>query len=340
MNYMENIFFFCRIKNNILKETIYTLRSSIVMSKIEEAYCVEYEDIIDPEQAYELYWDGIISDAKGFQCADPNCNAQITCRNMTKERKLMKQIPHFVCYGEHDELCNYIRDFKVDYSRKQKQKSKSRKKYLNEEVDILSFNRPKKDSVISKTQKDINLREVKKRKEELNGKYKHQTKRIPTYYSIKSIVSKYIKYQECGELDAHYVQINGYDVSYNHMFINMAYHSVLDVTGKYSRVYYGKGKIKKIKNKEDFVIIFDEGFNDEGYSTAIYISNEVIAQHYCKLKIKQMLDMLVHMPNQRAMFYIYTKPYKNEDKQRINLWLRSMDYFDYRIISNDDKAES
>ena len=75
------------------------------MAKIEEAYSKEYNEIIDVEKAYELYWDGLITDKRAFEC--PKCSLKITAANIDKVRVEMKNTPHFKAYGEHELGCSY-----------------------------------------------------------------------------------------------------------------------------------------------------------------------------------------------------------------------------------------
>ncbi|HAS6475692.1 TPA: hypothetical protein GRR63_23520 [Vibrio parahaemolyticus] len=37
------------------------------MASLEEAYSYEYDDIIDAELAYDLYWAGVISSKSAFE---------------------------------------------------------------------------------------------------------------------------------------------------------------------------------------------------------------------------------------------------------------------------------
>ncbi|MCF7495214.1 hypothetical protein L3V35_09145 [Vibrio sp. L5-1] len=38
------------------------------MASLEEAYSNEYDDIIDAELAYDLFWSGVISSKSAFEC--------------------------------------------------------------------------------------------------------------------------------------------------------------------------------------------------------------------------------------------------------------------------------
>ncbi|WP_180772348.1 hypothetical protein [Vibrio parahaemolyticus] len=55
------------------------------MSSVEEGWSIEYGDFVDPETAYELFWNGVIRDKQGFIC--PFCNAKMTCINLDVEEQ-------------------------------------------------------------------------------------------------------------------------------------------------------------------------------------------------------------------------------------------------------------
>ena len=55
--------------------------------KGNEAYSLEYNEIIDAEETYELYSEGLITDKKAFICTGNDCEAQITCTNIDREKE-------------------------------------------------------------------------------------------------------------------------------------------------------------------------------------------------------------------------------------------------------------
>lgn len=55
------------------------------MSSVEEGWSIEYGDFVDPETAYELFWNDVIRDKQGFIC--PFCNAKMTCINIDVEEQ-------------------------------------------------------------------------------------------------------------------------------------------------------------------------------------------------------------------------------------------------------------
>lgn len=304
------------------------------MAKIEEAYSIEYDDIIDSEKAYELFWDGIISDGRAFQCTDLNCEAQITCANIDKKRAQMKKRPYFVCYGEHSTNCKVMNEFEERERHKGKIGYNKNIGYLDNEVDILDFNRPKIDSIISKTEKELDKNDIRRRKKKIyeDNKSKININRYSKYYSIKPLISKYLSYESNGSLTNHFINVKGYNISYKKMFLNIEKLFLKD-TSKYFRIYYGVGKIvKSNKDNGDFIVFFKNGFKDEKVTTSIYINNNTINKNYRKVKWRETLDDLCKINDKEIMFYINSKP--NINRNIINLPLLNMDFFDYRIIND------
>lgn len=302
------------------------------MGKLEEAYSLEFEDVINAEKAYELFWDGIICDKRAFECTDPNCNAQITCVNIDKKRAEMKQTPHFKCYGEHSDECEVIKEFdEIKENRNRKEKRNSMK-YIDSEVDIFSFNRPKRDGIIVKTKDMIKKSNKSEIKERIKKEYKSSGSRNVTYYSVKPLISKFEKYSSENTLNKHFINIKGFKVSYKNMFVSIKDIDV-DKAEKYFRVYYGIGRIVNVKkNDKDFMIFFSEGFGDKETKTSIYISDKIIDEHYRKNKWREELEYLTKLKDKEIMFFINSKPDKRGSM--IYLPILSMDFIDYRIISD------
>lgn len=300
------------------------------MSKLEEAYSIEYNDIVDAEKAYELFWDGTISDKRAFQCTDPNCEAQITCVNIDKKRAAMKQIPHFKCYGEHSDKCEVIKEFNEIQENRNKKAKRSSMNYIDDKIDIFSFNRPKRDGIVVKTKETISKIIPKEEKIRIKKEYQGSGRRNVTYYSVKPLISKFEKYSAENSLDRHYINIKGCNVSYKRMFVSIKDISIENVENYY-RVYYGIGRIyKSKKNNDNFVIFFKKGFNDKENKTCIYISTKVIDEHYRKGKWREELEDLIGVNDKEIMFFINSKPKKKGDM--IYLPISSMDFIDYRII--------
>jgi hypothetical protein len=54
------------------------------MASLPFAYSEEYKDIISPDDAYDLHWQGLIADQHAFKCPGENCHAPVVIVNMNK----------------------------------------------------------------------------------------------------------------------------------------------------------------------------------------------------------------------------------------------------------------
>ncbi|WP_447896847.1 hypothetical protein [Stenotrophomonas acidaminiphila] len=63
----------------------------------ELAYSEQFNDVVNAERAYELYWANVITDKRAFLCSEyeSGCPARYTCANMDTEQLQLKQVPHF-----------------------------------------------------------------------------------------------------------------------------------------------------------------------------------------------------------------------------------------------------
>lgn len=305
------------------------------MAKLEEAYSIEYGDVIDAEKAYELYWDGVINDKRAFECTDTNCEAQITCVNIDKKRAEMKQTPHFKCYGEHSKECEVIKEFKQIEEDRKSGKRRRTIGYIDNKTDIFSFERPKRDSMIMKEIERTDKDSKKKNKEIVKNEYENKGSRNTTYYSIKPLISKFEKYYSENSLNKHFINIKGAKVRYDKMFVNIEKTDINSIE-KYYRIYYCFGRIYRTKKNEKNLIVFLSGrFKNSDDKIVIYINDKTIEKHYRKNKWREELDFLVKEKNKKVMFFVNCKPEKKNDN--ITLPLYNMDFIDYRIIDEDDK---
>lgn len=307
--------------------------------KIEEAYSLDHEDVIDAEKAYELYWEEIIQDKRNFQCPDPDCDAQITCAGLELSREEMKKIPHFRLYGKHNNECSLNENIQDQHKDRPVSTEENLMKYINNEVDIFLLDRPQDHSTTAVTKcskKDIDHKKNKKRiKEESSS----GLKRIPKYSTIKPLITKYEKYQREETLGNHYIHIKGYNVSYKEMFINVS-NTKFESMSKYKRVYFGEAKIYAPTGRNYYIIRFKDSITkgQKEYYPSIYISEKLINEHYMNRKWRKTLDMLKDsLDSEKLIFFVYSKPtYKkketeNKTNEYIDFSIASLDYIDYRF---------
>ncbi|MBT2616415.1 MULTISPECIES: hypothetical protein [unclassified Bacillus (in: firmicutes)] len=300
------------------------------MAKIEEAHSLEYGEVIDAEKAYELFWDSLIQDKRAFKC--PGCSLKITAANIDKERTEMKNTPHFRAYGDHNIGCNY--EFEIEKENSSaNNKNKNKQLTIDSQIDSLFLERPNSHHYVKSGEK---VKSSNKGKEELannstNTDYQKK-KKYSNYYSIKPLVSKFIKYEIQNKLTQNYINIKGYNVSYEEMFVDLTKIDPSNIS-KYKRVYYGDGKIFRSKTNADYFIIFKHGIKNDGdKKTSLYISNDLIQQTLTNNKWVSVLNKLTE-DQTNVRFFAYCKVSYKPTGNYLNLKnLLNLDFLDFRLL--------
>jgi len=70
--------------------------------RTELAYSEEFNDTINAERAYELYWADVIADKRAFCCPGEACPARYTCANLDTPELELKQQPHYRAQRGHE----------------------------------------------------------------------------------------------------------------------------------------------------------------------------------------------------------------------------------------------
>ncbi|ERI92149.1 hypothetical protein HMPREF1982_02690 [Clostridiales bacterium oral taxon 876 str. F0540] len=300
---------------------------------MDYAYSLEYKDIVDAEKAYELYWEGIISDKQAFICPEPDCNAQITCSNIDKEKRFLKQKPHFRCYGNHKNNCPNDEE-KIGVAGFDDGQERKNLGYIDPLVDVLLLKRKEKSPSITNNKPDIDndYNAIKRR---IKSDIETNGSRRSEYVTIMPIVTKFQKYIELGTTSNHYIENQGKNIKYSDMFINLD-KGQLEWYSNFNRVHFGKAKVVKVKGKDDhFRLVFTKKlkFKDKEYIPNVYISNKIINSSY---RNKKWLDELkeLQQTGKEINAFIYGKVKINQVEQKqyfnIDICEAKLDFIDIR----------
>jgi hypothetical protein len=274
---------------------------------MDVAYSKEYEKVLDPEKAYELFWEGYIKDFRGFTCSELDCDAQVTLANARRERHSMKQRPNFRCYGEHKKGCTHKKEKKIKC------------------LDILVLGDRKQKK--------------KMNKEEAKRKYHSDSKsgnRQSEYRTIMPLVNKYIQYEQSNDLASFEILNQGKKLKYSEMFIEME-NQTFDFFTEFNRIYFGTARVVKNPEKEDYILFFLKKLKYKGksYKPTAYISKKIIENSY-KNKLWQQELSLYAEDKHPVKVFLYGKPVINEinDKAYLNLQIckAKLDFVDIRRI--------
>lgn len=252
--------------------------------KIDEAYSIEMERVLDAEEAYEMYWDNNgITDQRNFICTDPKCNASITCANLYKKRTEMKKAPYFILVGTHADGCNSGNRGEILASKYVKRNVPA--PYINPQKSYFHFNRPYNHlkKIVSKNVNNfIKLNNDESRYHSDIKKKIRAKERIPHRYEIGSLVNKYETFKEDGTTHNNYIILSdakNIKLSYSEMFVPINKQD-LDVLSKYKRIYYGNAKVKRYN--EYYLVKFINEFTSKGnlMAPSMFIRNKVVENYW------------------------------------------------------------
>lgn len=302
------------------------------MASLEEAYSNEYQEIIDPELAYDLYWAGIITDKSNFSCPSDKCNARVTCINLDQEKQDMHQSPHFRGYKHSDE-CDATLHLDKKTGIETPGQSAQSKFVKNDAVsDVFNLKRPK-NQFAKKEPSGIDPNKVQKRSsrkgKNTNGEEFYGGSE---YYSVRSLVSKFIRYKKDDSLSEHKVNISGTDLAYKSLFKGV-YQQPIEALPNENLVYWGVAFIDFLSNKECYKITFGETLKskDTQARPSFFIPKKKIEEYPVRNLVMKRLEKISSLDDKRAFVFIYSRPHASGESY-INFNLESLDYLEIRYL--------
>lgn len=305
------------------------------MASLDEAISTECDVLVDTELAYDLFWAGLITDKKAFRCPGEGCGAQITCANLDKDRQDMRQCLNFRCYSGHTDQC----DATVDAEQKSgagsascnddqpiaKNESIPDEFMLKRPVDQFAFRRDEKKSPFGMSVKS----DVKNRR----GKPAHRSR--SKYYSVRSLVSKYIRYRKEESAGEHRVAIGQNELTYAELFKGV-YKQAIEKIPDRKFVYWGIAFIDFLEQKRCYKISFAETLFCDGefLRPSFFIHESVIDKYPIKALVIKRLKNVVSQNDRRAFVFIYSKPYavEKEGRKYINFEFENLDHVEVRYL--------
>ncbi|NNG42754.1 hypothetical protein HJP15_07455 [Pseudoalteromonas sp. NEC-BIFX-2020_002] len=302
------------------------------MASLEEAYCIEYDDIIDAELAYDLYWAKVISSKSAFECPSEYCDAKVTCVNMDAEKQDMRQSPHFRGYN-HSEKCDATIGKKPSASAgTEYESSASMVVKSDQKPDIFNLHRPlnqfaKKENGKRNPNKN---RAISRRKPRVHGE--SELKAGSDYYAVRSLVTKFIRYRKDKLLSEHYVNIDGKDISYSELFKGVYKQQISALPDEY-RIYWGVAYIQHIKEKKTYRIGFKSELsnNNNLIAPSFFVSENQIENYPVKNLVIKRLTKISKSDDKRAFIFLYSKPHE-QGSNFINFDVVSLDYLEIRDL--------
>lgn len=112
------------------------------MTTITLAKSLEIGRIITTAEADRERELGHIKSQHKFECIDDNCDAQITCANLLKEKTKRKKEPYYIYVGDHSATCKEKDKIeKIERELQERQESKPRR-YISDKFAFLNLDKP------------------------------------------------------------------------------------------------------------------------------------------------------------------------------------------------------
>jgi len=290
------------------------------MATLPFAYSNEIKDTIDAEQAYELFWSGVIHNKSAFSCPEDKCDGNVTCINIDKAENDMLQHPHFRGYN-HDANCIHHQN-----NIKANSKDKSNDSGRKSELDEFFLTRPSaEESVTSSSAIEGTTRSLGTKGTKSDKVYRAK------YFTIRSLVSKFVEHRKNDEERAHFVKIDNLELSYKELFIGI-YNQDFDSLPKYNRIYWGVAFLDKVASKKNYKIRFTETFklNGEEIRPSFLLYEDLIDSYHSRL-IGTRINQYSKGEFPRVIVFIYGKPLlKSDGKNYINFRVENLDMLDIR----------
>ena len=302
---------------------------------LDVAYSIEVDDYLDPDRAYDLYWSGLIKDKKKFLCPGADCSAQVTCANLDEDVQDMRVVPHFRVYGSHSQSCEIFNDVSLELQYEDVFNAKEERRTVDESVvDVFLLERPSSYYEEPKANRFHNHNPVKKSQfiKRSTESILRENGSIGNVYSVRSVVSRYIRYKKDGSLDHRRVNIQGRDVHYKSIF-KCIWEQDLGTLPDYPVIYYGWAFINRLPSGNGYQIKFKKHFTKtkENYITTVMIGDRLIDSYKVKKLVTTRLEKIIQKEKPTAFVFIYGKPEESVSKKGVkyaNFSITNLDMVD------------
>ncbi|MEX0445702.1 hypothetical protein [Xenorhabdus sp. SGI246] len=303
---------------------------------LDVAYSLEIEDFIDADRAYEFYWAGLITSKKAFICPGENCRAQVTCANIDEETQKMKVVPHFRVYGDHDESCEVFNKVPLKITEVILENNNTEKKSIDlSVVDSFLLVRPPSYYEVNDKKIDFKLEDLKRNIKYKNKNISYNLKQIGfigNVYSVRTIVSRFLRYSSDNTISNRSINISGMNIPYS-SFLKLIWEQKLEDLPEYGLIYYGWAYVDR--HEKGYKIKFKKGFKnelDEILPVSLYIGDKLIEKYPIKKLVTKRLSSISAEIKPTAFVFVYGKPriYKSPKtlKEYVNFDLYNLDMVD------------
>lgn len=279
---------------------------------LDVAFSVEAGDFVDPDRAYDLFWAGVITNKRGFVCPGADCSAQVTCANLDKDVQSMRVVPHFKVYGDHSEACGIVNGKGIDLEVEPNGRDGQERRTVDQSiVDVFKLERP--DSYYDEPTQDpaADVHVAKKRAKSTRPYTAKlgETGLVGPIYSVRSVVSRYIRYRSDNTLEFRRINIAGQDVAYDSIF-KCIWEQDLNDLPDHPVIYYGWAYIDRTRKNDAYRIKFKKCLmrGAESLTTSSFVSDKLVERYKLKNLMATRLSKISQESKSTAFVFVYGQP--------------------------------
>lgn len=281
---------------------------------LDIAYSLEWKDFITAEEAYDLYWSGLIKDKRAFQCPEDGCDGQVTCANMDKPEQSLKLQPHFRPYS-HSEGCPLLEQAKA---REQEGETEADGTTAGMGEDVFMLQRPANHEERAQVALTDGGGRATTGNAPASRRYTGPTRR--QLFSVRSLVTRWAKHRQKGtDAEATVSVGDATAVPYHSLFESIFPNRKTPVLEQ-PRVYWGKAWVSELKNG-DYRIAFhspmtlqDEEGNVLGHEKPAVFVDKTALENY---RVKRLLEPQLHnaaKDKKPVLAFVYATPVSRTTK--------------------------
>lgn len=303
------------------------------MARIETAFSLELNEIVDAIQANELWIDGILKDKRAFVCSDENCNAGITCKNMDTFADDRKVNPHFIMSkleNMHSDDCEVYQEYILKSTKKGKMLSpEDLLKEHPEKKVCFHVERPEKHREIDKEAKKDKTKDkvIHAAAGESAKAKKGGANHDSNYYWLNSLIWYYVDSYKNGRTKQDKIEIDfgndkKYDYQLNSLFKRIKNEKEKTEKDRNNYVYFGMGRVFERKDG-GYSIVFSEKFGGSTKKVTCVIKKEALDA--CQYGKANKLSILKSAMDKERMIYVLSSKVINKQYETVFLNVKNMD---------------
>lgn len=298
--------------------------------KLEQAYSLELRKEITAEEADKFFSERLITSKHLFECPETNCQAQVTCANLDKPRRLRKREPYFKFVSEHHAGCRFEAEMDEDLRRvKTMQDDPEALPFLRDDMVELDLSAPNKRNVrdlfVSEDEESVTKRPRNPRNSQTDDE-SESTRRRHSKRRLSGLVRAFI------EKENFFLNTAEGRLHLRDFFINVNDSKDINEYPDEPRVYFGKAWLNR---KEDYYLVrFDSEMRagETRCKPTFFIPARLVDQSEYRRTSREKLDEIaMAAPSKPLYLFIFSElpPVKSNKGDYINFKLDDLTHLYY-----------